>query len=190
MPLQDLILHAILYVFIPLWLLAGFGDWLFHRITRISETAGIKESLLHMLMIAEVGLPMLAGLFLEINALVLCIMIVGLIAHECTVLWDLRYAIDKRRISPGEQIVHSFQELIPFMLLTLVVFLHWDQFRALVTMNGAADFDLEWKHNPLPPAYVITLLASTGLLVILPFTEELWRCYRYQRARHSLARGH
>lgn len=107
MPLPDLLLSAILYFFIPLWLLARFGDWLFHRLTHISATSGIQESLLHLL---------LAGLFLEINALILGIMLLSLLVHEATVLWDLRYTSGKRRILPGEQMIHSFQELIPLML--------------------------------------------------------------------------
>lgn len=179
MPLSDLVLNAILYFFIPLWLLAGFGDWLCHRITHISETSGIKESLLHILMLAEMGLPMLAALLLEINALVIGLMILGFLAHETTVLWDLRYTTGKRRILPGEQVIHSYQELIPLMLLTLVILLHWEQFIALVTLNGRAEFWLEWKRDPLSPGYLSVLLAGTAVLVVLPFMEELWRCYRH-----------
>jgi hypothetical protein len=185
MPLPDLLLSAILYFFIPLWLLAGFGDWLFHRLTHISATSGIQESLLHLLLLAEIGVPLLAGLFLEINALILGIMLLSLLVHEATVLWDLRYTSGKRRILPGEQMIHSFQELIPLMLLTLVIFLHWDQFAALLTMNDHANFGLEWKRQPLSSDYVATLLVSAGLLVVLPFTEELWRCYRDRPGRRQ-----
>ncbi|HEY0845862.1 MAG TPA: diguanylate cyclase [Noviherbaspirillum sp.] len=179
MPLPDLLVNAILYFFIPLWVLAGFGDWVFHRITHISETSGLRESLLHQLMLAELGIPMLAGLFLEINALILGCMILGFLLHEATVFLDLRYTADKRQVLPGEQLVHSFQELLPLTMLSLVVFLHWDQLVALVTMNGNADLALEWKRHPLPPAYLTALILGTGALVVLPFLEELWRCYRH-----------
>lgn len=192
MQLSELLAGSILYFFIPLWLLAGFCDWLCHRITHISTTSGIKESLLHMLMIGELGLPMLAGLFMEINALVIGIMILAFVTHEATVLWDLRYASGKRPIPPGEQIVHSFQELIPFMLLTLVIFLHWDQFAALITMNGHTDFTFAWKREPLPAGYLTVILVGACLLVVLPFTEELWRCYRqgpHEEATPFIIRG-
>lgn len=76
----------ILYRLIPLWILAGFADWLCHRASRISMTAGPKESAIHLLMSAEIGIPLLAGLFLEINAFILLIMAVGLSAHEATIL--------------------------------------------------------------------------------------------------------
>ncbi|GIZ52751.1 diguanylate cyclase [Noviherbaspirillum aridicola] len=173
-----LITNAILYVFIPLWLLAGFGDWLFHRRTGISHNAGLKEAVLHQLMLAEVGLPLLAGLFLEINALLLALMIAGFLLHEATVLWDLRYASSRRTIAPGEQIVHSYQELLPLILLTLVAVLHWDQFRALLTLSGEARFVFEWKRDPLPAAYVWTVIVAGVLLIGIPYTEELWRCWR------------
>lgn len=178
MPLPDLLSNAILFVFIPAWLISGFGDWIFHRLTHISKTSGFKESLLHQLMMAELGLPLLAGLFLDINALVIGIMILGFLLHEITVLLDLRYSSKKRRIPPGEQIVHSFQELIPLTILSLVIFLHWDQFIALVTLNEEARFSLQRKHDPLPQAYLVTLLAAACLLVVVPFVEELWRCLR------------
>ncbi|GAB3543071.1 hypothetical protein GCM10027343_16100 [Noviherbaspirillum agri] len=187
MPLPDLLLGAILFFFIPLWLLVGFGDWLFHRKTHISETSGAGESLLHLLMLAEVGLPMLAGLFLEINALVLALMIAGFVAHEATVLWDLRYTANKRAILPGEQVIHSYQEAIPLMLLVLVAILHWEQFMALVTFGAHAEFRVAWKNDPLPPAYLAGILVAAGVLVVLPFLEELWRCYRHQAARRIAA---
>lgn len=189
MTLQDLMVNSILYLFIPLWLLVGFADWLFHRITSISETSGLKESLLHLLMLGEIGMPMLMGLFLEINALVLAVMIAGFLAHEATVLWDLRYAVDKRNILPGEQVIHSFQELLPMMMLALLVFLHWDQFIALVSMNGMADFQLRWKQEPLPLSYLAAVLASTGLLIGVPYMEECWRCYSAREKRRAVMNG-
>jgi len=42
-----------------------------HKDTDIEHTAGVEESLIHSWMFAEVGLPILMGLFWEINAGVL-----------------------------------------------------------------------------------------------------------------------
>lgn len=178
MTLSNLLTSTILYVCIPLWMAVGLGDWLFHRMTRISETSGLKESLLHLLMLSEIGIPMLLGLFMEINALVLAIMISGYLAHEATVLWDLRYAINKRPIPPGEQMIHSFQELLPLTMFMLLAFLHWDQFIALVTLSELADFRLQWKQVPLSSSYLAAALTGTAVFVCLPYTEELWRCFR------------
>ncbi|HZU89875.1 MAG TPA: hypothetical protein VE993_11510 [Stellaceae bacterium] len=57
-----------LYFIIPLWLWAGVADWLCRRAAAIEHTAGPKESLMHLAMLIEIGVPSLAGLFLEITA--------------------------------------------------------------------------------------------------------------------------
>src|SRR3954468_5915110 len=98
----------LLYFILPLWLLAGFADYLCHRASQIELTSGYKESLLHILMLAEIATPLLAAIFFEINALVIAIMIVGFVLHKMTVLWDTTFPSHKRLITPIEQHVHSF----------------------------------------------------------------------------------
>lgn len=178
MALDDAILFAIQYVCVPLWLLAGTGDWLCHRATRIEATSGLPESLFHLLLIAEMGVPMLAGLFLEIDAGVLALMIACFLLHEATVYLDLRYATGRRPIPPVEQIVHSFQELVPLTLLVLVALLHRDQFVALATLSPGAEFALRPKQVPLAPGYIAFVLAASLFCVALPFAEEFLRCLR------------
>ncbi|WFU57705.1 hypothetical protein QA639_09405 [Bradyrhizobium pachyrhizi] len=102
----------LLYFVLPLWLLAGFADYLCHRASRIETTSGYKETLLHLLMLIELAIPLLAAFFLEINALIIAVMIVGFVTHQLTALWDTTFASHKRRITPIEQQVHSFLELI------------------------------------------------------------------------------
>jgi hypothetical protein len=178
MSIVQLLNGLILYCLIPLWIVAGFADWLCHRTSNISENAGAKESAIHLLMLFEVGIPLVAGLFLEINALVLLLMGIGLAAHEATGLWDLHYAHGKRDISPLEQHVHSFQEMIPMMLFALVCLLNWEQFIALITWNDQARFLLERKRDPLPFAYLAGILSLATLFVGAPFIEEFLRTSR------------
>ena len=45
----------------PLWLGAGLADWYLHRRTRIEDTAGPKESALHSLMFTKPGFPSCTG---------------------------------------------------------------------------------------------------------------------------------
>src|SRR4051812_22729439 len=98
----------LMYFVLPVWLLAGIADWLCHRATGIERTTGAKESLLHLLMFAEIGLPLLAAIFLEINAAILVAMIASCVAHHATAIWDVRYAASARAVLPIEQHVHSF----------------------------------------------------------------------------------
>jgi hypothetical protein len=46
------------------------------------------------------AIPTLAAIFLEINALVIGIMIVCLLAHEATAIWDVSYAYRTGEVTP------------------------------------------------------------------------------------------
>ena len=68
----------------PLWLGAGLADWYLHRRTRIEETSGARESAIHMLLFAQAGVPVLLGLFCEVNAGVLASAYGAAAAHSAT----------------------------------------------------------------------------------------------------------
>ncbi|OWP50033.1 diguanylate cyclase [Pseudomonas nitroreducens] len=173
----------LLYFLLPLWLVAGFADWLCHRRTDIAHTSGTGESALHLLMLLEVGVPLQAALFLQINAGLILLMLACFLAHELTALWDVSMAVQRRRVSPVEQHVHSFLELIPFMAISVVCLLHWDQASALLPGNWErAQFDLRRKEPALPGVYVASIIVATLLFSVLPYLEELLRCHR--AARH------
>lgn len=169
----------LLYVILPLWLLAGMADWAFHRATDIQRTSGAKESLIHLLMLAEMGVPVLAGLLLDINALVLVIMAVAFVVHEATALWDVSYAVTRRTVKPMEQHVHSFLEVLPFMALSFVGCLHWPQAFAIVGLGPEpADWGLRLKAEPLPRGYLVGMLVLIAVFEVLPYVEEFWRGWK------------
>src|SRR6266550_4572335 len=89
----------LMYFILPLWLAAGFADYLCHRASHIEATSGPKESALHLLQFAEMALPTLASIFLEINAFVILLGAVCLILHEATAIWDVRYAYATREVA-------------------------------------------------------------------------------------------
>ncbi|HZU60731.1 MAG TPA: hypothetical protein VE983_07175, partial [Solirubrobacteraceae bacterium] len=92
-------------------------DWLTGGATAgtdIAHTSGTEESLIHSAMMAEAGLAMLLGLFLEVNAGVLRLTYGTLLAHEL----DRRLGRGLRRwrrVAPTEQHVHGFLERVPLM---------------------------------------------------------------------------
>jgi hypothetical protein len=170
--------HNNIEFILPLWIAAGFADWTRHRATRIEKTAGAKESLMHLLMLVEAGIPLLAGLFLEITAPVLALMIGAFFVHEATALWDVTYAVKRREVTPVEQHIHSFLEMLPLMAIGFVSVLHWPDIRALAGRSRAPRPWLRWKKERLPAAYVGGLLASVALIEFLPYLEELRRDWR------------
>jgi hypothetical protein len=180
MPDAGMLLRNYLVFFIlPVWMVAGLSDYLLHRRTRIEHNAGTKESVLHVLQLSEVGIPVLLALILEVNALIILAMLIGLVLHEITALWDLHYASARRYISPLEQHVHSFLEILPLMAVSFVTVMYWDQFIALFGFGVEAPrFELRGKSNPLPTLHLAALLASVACFVVLPYAEELWRCLR------------
>lgn len=173
---QQQLVDCLLYVIFPLWLVAGIADYGCHRRTRISATSGIYESALHLLQAAQIGIALLAGLFLEINAAVLALMLTCLIAHTATAAWDVSYTSGRRYISPFEQQVHGYLEVLPFMAAALVSILYWPQFAALFGAGDApADFSLHLKNEPLAMRYPAAVIASVLVFDFLPLLEELWR---------------
>ena len=73
---NDPALTLLLCLILPLWLLAGLADWLCHWRGDIAHASGMGESLLHLLMFSQIATPLLAKLFLEINAAIFLLIVV------------------------------------------------------------------------------------------------------------------
>src|ERR1700704_5981008 len=175
---------VLMYFVLPVWLAAGFADYLCHRAASIELTSGWKETLLHLLQFGEMAIPTLAAIFLQINALVIATMIICLIAHEATAIWDVSYAYRRREVTPTEQHVHSFLEMLPLMGLLIIVTLHWQQFLSLFGLGQeTADFTLRLRQPPLPWLYVSAILSLVVLFEILPYLEELVRGIRHRKTK-------
>jgi hypothetical protein len=171
--------NFLLYFILPVWLVAGMADWACHRASHIETTTGAKETIIHLLMLAEMGIPVLAALLLEINALILAGMVVAFVLHEATAMWDVSYAVSRRKVSPFEQHVHSFLEMLPLMGLSFLACLHWPQALAILGLGPEqADWGIRLKAEPLPAAYLVTMLALITLFEVLPFLEEFWRGWK------------
>jgi hypothetical protein len=175
--------RALQWFVLPVWMGAGLADWWCHRRTDIEHTAGLEESLIHSAMMLEGGLPVLLGLFFEVNAGVLALTYSTLAVHEVTAVWDVAFADGRRRVTPTEQHVHGFLERVPLMAAAFLTVLHWDQARALVARGGRRDWRIKTKRRPLSRAYRDGLLGAVVALVALPYGEELVRCARAAHRR-------
>jgi hypothetical protein len=182
---EEATLRYLLYVLLPAWFVPGVLDWWQHRRTDIQHTAGVKESAIHLLMMAEVGVPITLVLLCEINPAVLTVMALAVAAHEATALWDVKTAVDSgREVRPIEQHIHSFLESLPFMGTTAIACLHWKQVRELLRAGGgAAAWRFRWKERPLPANYLAGVATAITALIALPYGEELLRCAHAARSR-------
>jgi hypothetical protein len=165
------LLVALLCLTLLLWLLAGFADWLCHRRTSIERTSGPRESALHLLLYLLIAVPLAAALFLEIGASMLAFMTAGVLAHMAVSLWDTSFALPRRHISPLEQQVHSYLEMLPAFALALVIVLHWEAVTHPVWLLSA-------RAQPLPWSGGVLIALLPGLLLIV---EELARGLRTAR---------
>lgn len=170
------------YFVLPVWLAAGFLDYIWHRRTKIETTSGPSESMMHTLMMVEAGPAVFGALFLEINAGVLAMILAASVLHEMTAIWDVVFTSSRRAILPAEQHIHSFLEMVPFCVASAAVCMHWDQARALVGCGPArADFALRLRRPMIPRPYLLAILSAFVLLGGLPHLEELQRCLKAQQ---------
>jgi hypothetical protein len=178
---------VLMYFVLPLWLFAGFADYLCHRASHIATTSGPKESLIHLLMLGEISIAVIAAMSFEINAGIILLMFIVWATHEATALWDVTFAHHRREVTPIEQWVHSYLGVLPLLSVVLVVVLHWTQFLALFGLGSEAPrFEIVWKEPPLPWSYVLPIIAATISFEVLPYFEELYRGLRAWSRRRTL----
>lgn len=181
----------LLYVIVPAWLVAGFIDWLCHRRAQIEATSGVAESSLHLLLLAEMGIPLLAAIYLEVNALVLAVLLAGVLLHEATTWLDLRVAARSREVGVIEQMVHSVLEATPMMIFLLLASAHWPQVLALFGLGTEAPrFELTSSPQPPPPAYGVALAMAAVALGAGPYVEEWLRGWKRRAPGVDPARVH
>lgn len=94
-------------------------------------------------MLAEVAVPLGLAIFYRINALVMALKLICLIAHQATGYFDLKLAMATRRVTIFEHQVHSALEILPLTAILLVMMLHWPQATALFGA-GAQKADFSW----------------------------------------------
>ena len=71
-----------------------------------------------------------------------------------------------REVTPLEQHVHSFLEMIPLMAILILATRHWAQLLALFGLGDAtADGSLRLKQPPLPRACVVSLFGAPAFAV-------------------------
>ena len=138
----------------------------------------MKESMFHWLLLAEGAIALFTALmYLPSKALVSCLMAVWIL-HQLTTWLELRYVIAQRLISPIEQMLHSFLEVIPFALVLIVgVVAMIQEPPGLVTGWSFIRRDLSQSAM----AEISIWVALVFCFILVPFVEESNRCFRQLR---------
>lgn len=177
MDTSQLLINVLLFVFLPLWGIAGFVDWCCHRATQIETTSGLKESLMHSLMGIQVGIPILLCLIFRVNVLVLLICLAAWVLHEVIAHLDVHYASTKRKITIWEMHAHSYLATLPFYMLAMIFVINWPVVLDLVQFNWQGQLQLqpmEYPHGG--EQYLKNYLIFMAIVCGLPYFEENLRC--------------
>ena len=184
--IDELLVGLLLYAVFPLWIAAGFTDYCCHRATRIDRTTGRAESFLHTIQYLQVVAGVALSLTLEVTSLVLVLVIALALLHLATGYLDIAYTTGRRFVSPPEQHVHSYMEVLPLAATAVLVILYWSPFAAL--FNGdAASWTLTRRQPPLPAGPLATIAVGTAAAG-LAIAEEFFRCVRRAAARDHYVR--
>jgi hypothetical protein len=172
--------NYLLFFLLPAWVVVGALDWWTHRRAGI-ERLGPYEPMLHLLLISLAGGPVLLGLFFEINAPILTVMILCLLVHEAVGYIDVRWATHHRGIAPFEQRLHDYLAAVPFAALSLIIVLHWQELALLVTQPvEALTQPIRLRTPALPLGIVAGILVLVFVGNVLPFLEEFARALRHR----------
>lgn len=170
--LRDLLL----YLLLPLWVLAGLADWWCHQHNRPEASRrGLRECFFHLTLLLQMAVGGLAALWLEINLGVLALMVGLFLAHEATHWMEWGRVARQRELRVGEQMLHSFMELLPVFAVLCLLALHGN---LAGHWSEASAWELHWKRQPLPSAYVLGICIAIALLNAVPLLEASVRSLR------------
>ena len=172
------LLGALVY---PLWLAAGVADVLVHWRDRIDRHAGTRESMMHVAMCVQMGIPVLMVLFLDVTAPVFLVATAAVAVHGWISWRDASFADRVRHIGPLEQKVHVALDAVPWLALALLALLHAPALHGLVD-GSEADWSWRWRRPAFAPAVIVAVLASAFAFGLMPSVLELRRAYRATRA--------
>lgn len=175
MNVRELLQAFLVWGLYPAWLLAGAGDYLCHRATDIEHTSGTRESWLHLYQFLTLLIAFAAAVLMDMNAIVFGIMGVLVIAHSVLAHVDVSYTDGLRHISPIEQLVHGFMDVLPLVAVALIGVLYWPE----ITAPPSSPI---FSVRP-PDLGRVLLVGSFAVLSGVPILEELARTYRRRGER-------
>jgi hypothetical protein len=172
MDARSMLLDFVIWVLYPTWLLAGAGDYFAHRQTEIARTSGATESWMHLAQLACIAAAFCSAVLFEISLVIWTWMLVAVLLHSYLAYIDVSYTEGRRFISPFEQHVHGYLDVIPLVAVALLGIVYWPQIAA-----GGPQVDMR------DSAAQGVLLWSFGILAGVPVVEELIRTLRAHPSR-------
>lgn len=167
MPLRTLLLNFLSFAVYPAWLIAGALDYACHRRTKIEHTSGRTEGWLHVAQFVTIAIIFFAAVLLKPTLAMIAIAGTAAMLHLVLSYVDVSYTQSKRFISPLEQHVHAFLNVLPIVAV------------CLLALIGSSDG--LWSNGLVPQVHELsprTLTLFIGSFVVLagtPVIEEFLR---------------
>lgn len=175
----DILINAVLFIFLPLWAIAGFVDWCCHKASQIEVTTGIKENLMHCVMGIQIAIPMYLCISYRVNAFILIICFFCLILHEVIAHWDVHYAQNLRKITIWEMHAHSYLATLPFFLFVIILVINWHVVSEWMQSPTLINIELKPMETPHGGEnYLSFYLIFLSIACIFPYVEEFFRCLK------------
>lgn len=159
--------QGLAYVIYLVWLGFGCVDFAIHRRTALPLTSGLRESALHGLQMLLVGAGVLLWAALDSSRAVAALLGCIAAAHAAAAYADTVVAVQKRRVTPLEQHVHSVLDIAPW---AFVGYAAW---------TAAPTWTLTWQPQSL---WVwAALVLPTLPTVLLPWMAEFRAAWMARR---------
>lgn len=174
---ESALLYTLLLVVLPVWSAAGLLDWICHRLSKIDQTSGSPESLLHLVLLLVLAIPLVLTLHYEISLPIFLILVTGVVLHQAISLSDSFYANSRRHISVLEQHVHGFMDVLPISALLIVGALYigdWSNWEFVFV-----------KREPSIPGLYHFVVGGALFMAFALNLEEFLRCSVKQRSQFA-----
>ena len=182
------LVNIILFFFLPVWGVSGYLDWYCHKKSKIEETSGIGESLLHSLMGLQIGIPIILCLLFKVNALILIICLVSLVLHEVVAYCDVKLAKPLREISILEMQAHAYLSTTPLFIFLMIIAINWDLVANLLSTGSASSGQFSFIRTTYTfggQYYLLYFALFMIISCVIPYVEEIFRCLRFTIRRRS-----
>lgn len=153
------------------WLLAGYADFHCHRRTDLPHTAGLRESVLHLLQTGLIGGMVIVWMLAGPSLPLVVLMGVLVLMHAMAGYADTRVAWRSRTITPFEQHVHSVLDVAPWVFLVVVLC----RDGGLAMRQG---WEWAWRSPLLPASAWLAVTVPALVLCLLPLLRELLMAWR------------
>jgi hypothetical protein len=161
--LPALTIDLLVYVLYPLWLVAGAIDYWCHRRTNIALTSGITETWLHIAQFITIAIIFFGAVLLRPTLPMIALLGTSVVLHLVLSYIDVAYTAPKRYISPLEQHVHGFLDVLPIVAVCLLAILGLSE--SQITTGFAA-------RSYSSTGELALLLGSFVVLAGIPVIEE------------------